>query len=156
VAALGHAHGPNRERGIYRSKDGGRTWEQVLFRSERAGAIDLSLDPNNPRVLYAAFWEAERGPHILTHGGQGSRSFRPTDGRHSGEELSERPGLPKGLKGKVGLAASGARRDRVWAIVEAEDGAVFRSDDGGETWQRLSEDRNLRQRAWYYHHIYAD
>src|SRR5207248_6619552 len=78
VAALGHAHGPNRERGIYRSKDGGRTWEQVLFRSERAGAIDLSLDPNNPRVLYAAFWEAQRGPHSLTSGGPGSGIFKTT------------------------------------------------------------------------------
>src|SRR5262249_48328265 len=117
---------------------------------------DLAMDPNNPRVLYAAFWEAERGPHFLTSGGPGSGIFRTTDGGDSWEGLSDRPGLPKGLKGKIGLAASGARRDRVWAIVEAEDGAVFRSDDGGETWQRLSEDRNLRQRAWYYHHIYAD
>src|SRR5262249_6326655 len=121
VAALGHAHGPNRERGVYRSEDGGRTWEQVLFRGERAGAIDLSLDPNNPRVLYAAFWEAQRGPHFLSSGGPGSGIFRTSDGGDSWEELSDRAGLPKGLKGKIGLAASGARRDRIWAIVEAED-----------------------------------
>ncbi len=156
VAALGHAHGPNPERGVYRSQDGGRTWEQVLSRGDRAGAIDLAIDPHNPRILYAAFWEAYRGPHNLVSGGPGSGLFKSTDGGDTWTEISRNPGLPKGLLGKIGIAPSPARPDRVWAIVEAEDGAVFRSDDGGERWTRLSDDRNLRQRAWYYHHIYAD
>ncbi len=156
VAALGHAHGPNPERGVYRSKDGGKTWERVLFRDERTGAIDLSIDPHNPRVLYAALWEARRGPHELISGGPGSGLFRSTDGGDTWAEISRQPGLPAGVLGKIGVAASPARPDRVWAIVEAEDGAVFRSDDGGERWTRLSEERNLRQRAWYYHHIIAD
>ncbi|HEY8292460.1 MAG TPA: hypothetical protein VIG44_08225, partial [Thermomicrobiales bacterium] len=155
VAALGHAHGPNKERGVYRSKDGGQTWEQVLFGSETAGASDLVMDPHNPRVLYAAFWEARRDAHQLVSGGEGSGIVKSTDGGDTWAEITRNPGLPKGVLGKIGLAASPAKRDRIWALVEAEDGAVFRSDNGGETWERLSEDRNLRQRAWYYMHIYA-
>jgi photosystem II stability/assembly factor-like uncharacterized protein len=156
VAALGHAHRPNPERGVYRSRDGGATWEQVLSRGERAGAIDLSLDPTNPRILYAAFWEAVRGPHFLISGGEGSGLFKSTDGGDTWTELTRKEGLPKGALGKIGVVASPAKEGRVYAIVEAEDGAVFRSDDGGEHWQRLCEERSLRQRAWYYHHIIAD
>ncbi|MHB8644246.1 MAG: WD40/YVTN/BNR-like repeat-containing protein [Thermomicrobiales bacterium] len=155
VAALGHAHGPNTERGVYRSKDGGTTWEQVLFRSEVAGASDLVMDPHNPRVLYVSFWEARREAHQLVSGGAGSGIFKSTDGGDTWAEITRNSGLPKGVLGNIGLAASPARRDRVWALIEAEDGAVFRSDDGGAHWERLSEDRNLRQRAWYYMHIYA-
>ncbi len=156
VAAQGHAHGPNAERGVYRSQDGGKTWERVLFRSERAGASDLAIDPNNPRVLYAAFWETIRRPHELVSGGEGSGIFKSVDGGDTWTEISRNPGLPKGMLGKIGLAVSPAKPGRVWAIVEAEDGALFRSDDGGETWQRLSEESGLRARAWYYMHIYAD
>ncbi len=155
VAALGHAHGPNKERGVYRSKDGGQTWELVLFRSETAGASDLVMDPHNPRVLYVSFWEARRDAHQLVSGGEGSGIFKSTDGGDTWTEITRNPGLPKGVLGKIGLAASPAKRDRLWALVEADDGAVFRSDDSGATWERLSEDRNLRQRAWYYMHIYA-
>jgi photosystem II stability/assembly factor-like uncharacterized protein/DNA-binding FrmR family transcriptional regulator len=156
IAALGHAHGPNRERGVFRSRDGGRTWKKVLYRGDDAGAIDLALDPNNPRIVYATTWEARRGPHYLNSGGPGSGIWRSADGGDTWTELSRNNGLAKLPFGKVGIAASAARPGRVFAVVEAKDGAVFRSDDGGETWQRLSEDRNLRQRAWYYHHIYAD
>ena len=156
VAALGHAHGANRERGVFRSRDGGKTWQHVLSRGDRAGAIDIAIDANNPRILYASFWEAIRRPWELVSGGPGSGIFKSTDGGDTWTELTRKEGLPRGVLGKIGIAVSRARRDRVWAIVEAEDGAVFRSDDGGETWQRLSEERNLRQRAWYYHHIYAD
>ncbi len=156
VAALGHAHGPNAERGIYRTRDGGKTWEHVLFRSEKAGAIDLSMDTLNPHILYATFWEASRLPHTLISGGEDSGIFKSTDGGDTWTEISRKPGLPKGLLGKAGIAVSPAQAGRVWAIVEAEDGAVFRSDDGGEHWQRLSEDRHLSSRAWYYQHIIAD
>src|SRR5436190_779768 len=156
VAALGHAHGPNPERGLYRSSDGGKTWQQILFRSEKSGAIDLALDPNNPRILYVSFWEAQRKPYTLISGGEGCGIFKSIDGGDTLTEITRKPGLPKGLLGKIGLAVSPARENRVWAVIDAEDGAVFRSDDGGENWERLSEDRNLRARPWYYQHIYAD
>ncbi len=156
VAALGHAHGSNPERGVFRSRDGGKTWKRVLYRNERAGAIDLSIDANNPRILYASIWEAVRRPHELVSGGPGSGIFRSTDGGDTWTEISRARGLPKGTLGKVGIAVSPAKSGRVYAIVEAAEGAVFRSDDGGESWERGSEDRNLRQRAWYYNHIFAD
>ncbi|MGI9060661.1 MAG: WD40/YVTN/BNR-like repeat-containing protein [Ktedonobacteraceae bacterium] len=156
VAALGHAHGPNAERGVYRSRDGGKTWENVLFKSEKAGAIDLAIDPNNPRILYASFWEAQRLPHTLISGGEDSGIYKSTDGGDTWTDITCKPGLPTGLLGKIGLAVSPAKAERVWAIIEAEDGAVFRSDDGGEHWQRLSEERPIRARAWYYQHIIAD
>ncbi|MDP9366510.1 MAG: glycosyl hydrolase [Chloroflexota bacterium] len=155
VAALGHAHGPNPERGLYRSSDGGKHWSLVLSRGENAGAVDLVLDPANPRILYASFWEARRGPYELSSGGPGSGLWRSTDGGDTWTDLSNKPGMPKGIKGKIGLAAS-AQSGRVWAIVEHDQGGVFRSDDGGETWERLNEERNLRQRAWYYSHLCAD
>src|SRR6266567_1604707 len=143
VAALGHAHGPNAERGVYRSRDGGKSWEQVLFRNEKAGAIDLAMDPRNPRILYASFWEARRLPHTLISGGEDSGLFKSTDGGDTWTEISRSPGLPKGLLGKIGIAVSPAKAGRLWVIVEADDGAVFRSDDWGETWQRLCEERDL-------------
>jgi photosystem II stability/assembly factor-like uncharacterized protein len=156
VAALGHAHGPNQQRGIFRSRDGGQTWDHVFFRSQDAGANDLSMDPHNPRVLYASIWEARRTPHSLVSGGPGSGLFKSTDGGDTWSEISRNKGLPKGTLGKIGVCASGAQRDRVYAIVEAEDGAVFRSDDGGETWDKLNDRHELRERAWYYQHIIAD
>ncbi|MFZ0214900.1 MAG: glycosyl hydrolase [Candidatus Dormiibacterota bacterium] len=156
VAALGHANGPNPERGIYRSQDGGTSWELVLHRGEDAGAADLAIDPRNPRILYATFWEARRLPWRMDSGGPGSGLWRSTDGGTTWEDLSRRPGLPKGVLGRIGVAPSGARPGRVWSIVEADDGAVFRSDDYGEHWQRLSEQEDLRHRAWYYSHIFAD
>jgi len=155
LAALGHAFGPNRERGIYRSKDGGATWEQILFRDEETGACDLAMDPHNPRVLYAALWRARRTFWSLDAGGEGCGLWKSTDGGDTWAELTRNPGLPKGAIGKIGVAVSPARAGRVWAIVEAEDGAVFRSDDGGATWQRMSEQGDLRWRAWYYMHIFA-
>src|SRR5438132_8145590 len=156
VAALGHAHGPNDERGIYRSKDGGHSWEHVLFRSQDAGANDLSMDPHNPRVLYASFWEARRSPWSLSSGGPGGGLLKSSDGGDTWTEISQNKGFPKGALGKIGVCVSAAQRNPVFVIVEAEKGGVFRSDDAGETWDKASDDRLLRQRAWYYHHIIAD
>jgi photosystem II stability/assembly factor-like uncharacterized protein len=156
VAALGHAYGPNPERGVYRSTDGGDTWKLVLHRSERAGAVDLTMDPKNPRILYVSIWQAQRYPYKLVSGGEDSGLWKTDDGGDTWTEITRNHGLPKGTIGKIGVAVSPARSGRVWALVEAEDGAVFRSDDGGATWQRLSEQEGLRWRAWYYMHIYAD
>ena len=156
VAALGHAFGPNSERGVFRSRDGGETWERVFHRSERSGTHDLAMDPNNPRILYAPSWQVRRYPHALDSGGEECGLHRSFDGGDTWEEISRRPGLPTGLLGKIGVAASRAQPGRVWALIEAEDGALFRSDDYGETWVRLSEQSTLRTRPWYYMHVTAD
>ena len=156
VAALGHVWGPNEQRGVFRSKDGGKTWEKVYSRGNKAGAIDLILDPSNPNTIYAGFWEVYRKPWTLESGGPGSGVFKSTDGGDTWTELTRNPGMPRGVVGKVGIAVSPANPERVWAIVEAEDGGVFRSDNGGQTWTKVNEERRLRQRAWYYTRIYAD
>ena len=156
AAVLGHAFGPNATRGVYRSKDGGDTWQKVLFKSDSAGAVDLSLDPSNPRVIYAAFWQVQRGPWFMSSGGAGSGLWKTTDGGDTWTELTRKRGMPRGMVGKIGVTVSPANPDRVWAMVEADSGGVYRSDDAGETWRRLNEERNLRQRAWYYTHIHAD
>ncbi|HEV8486949.1 MAG TPA: glycosyl hydrolase, partial [Blastocatellia bacterium] len=156
VAALGHVWGPNQQRGIFRSTDGGKTWQKVLYRSDKAGVCDLILDPSNPRILYAGLWEVYRKPWTLESGGPGSGVFKSTDGGDTWTEITRNGGLPKGTIGKVGITVSPANPERVWAIIEAEDGGVFRSDNGGQSWTRVNEQRNLRQRAWYYTRIYAD
>src|SRR5213080_810740 len=142
--------------GVYKSMDGGKTWKKVLFRSDKAGACDLIIDPTNPNVLYAGVWEVYRKPWDLESGGPGSGIFKSTDGGDTWTEITRNPGLPRGTIGIVGITVSPANPDRLWAIVEAENGGVFRSDDGGKTWTKTNEQRNLRQRAWYYSRIYAD
>ncbi len=157
AAVLGHIFGPSEQRGVFRSRDGGRTWERVLYRDANSGAIDLAMDPTNPRILYAALWQARRTPWGFESGGAGSGIFRSRDGGTTWTEITRNAGLPdSGVVGKVGLAVSPVRPDRVWAMVEHERGGVFRSDDGGDTWQQLNDERGLRQRAWYYTNIYAD
>ncbi|HQZ89037.1 MAG TPA: glycosyl hydrolase [Thermomicrobiales bacterium] len=156
VAAFGHAFGPHEDRGVYRSADGGATWDKVLYRDERTGACDLSMDATNPRTLYAAMWEAQRSPWSLVSGGPGSGIFKTTDGGDTWVELTDNPGLPKGLKGRIGITVSPARPQRIWAIVESKEGGLFRSDNGGDTWTRVNDNPDLRQRPWYYMHIFAD
>src|SRR3954447_9419534 len=156
VAALGHVWAPNEDRGVYRSKDGGKTWEKIMSRGPKAGAIELVFDPTNPNILYAGFWEVYRKPWDLESGGPGSGVFKSTDGGDTWNELTKNPGLPKGVIGNIGLSVSAANPERVYALVEAEGGGVFRSDDAGKTWQKVNGERKLLQRAWYYGRIFTD
>jgi photosystem II stability/assembly factor-like uncharacterized protein len=158
VAALGDIFGPSEDRGIYRSSDGGQSWQQVLPGGPQVGAADLWMAPSNPRLLYATFWEAVREPWGFSSGGPGSRLFRSTDGGDSWADLTGRPGLPKVLLGRMGVAAAPSHPDRVWAVIEAaeNEGGLYRSEDGGGSWERISDDRNLLGRPWYYSHIVPD
>jgi photosystem II stability/assembly factor-like uncharacterized protein len=156
VAVLGHAFAPNPTRGVFRSSDGGKTWQKILFKSDSAGAVDLVLDPSNPRVLYAALWQAQRTPWSFTSGGRWSGLHKSTDGGDTWTDLTRNKGLPTGIIGRIGIAVSPLRPERVWALVEAGDGGLYRSDDGGATWARTSDDHDLRQRAWYFSNVYAD
>jgi len=156
VAAFGHHAAPNPERGVYRSKDGGKTWDKILFRDNKTGANELIIDPNNPQVIYVALWEASRNAYEMSSGGPGSGVFKSTDGGDHWTEISRAPGLPKTMLGKIGLSVSGADSNRVYAQIEADDGGFFLSDDAGATWQKVSERRDLRQRAFYYTRVYAD
>ena len=156
VAALGHPYGPNAERGIFRSKDGGATWQKILYRDDHAGAVDLCLDPHNPDVMFAAIWDVYRTPWSLSSGGSRTGLFKSTDGGDHWTEITRNPGLPAGIDGKIGVSVSGADSSRVYAIVENENGGVFVSDDAGATWKLASDNREVRQRAFYYTRIYAD
>jgi photosystem II stability/assembly factor-like uncharacterized protein len=156
VAALGHPYGPNSERGIFRTTDGGKTWEKVLYRDENTGGIDVAFDPRNPNILYGALWQARRTSWSLDSGGPGSGLYRSNDGGSTWKRLEEH-GLPKGPYGKIGVAV-GANSDRVYALIEAHnpDGGLYRSDDGGESWQLVNPSHSLWQRPWYYMHVIAD
>jgi photosystem II stability/assembly factor-like uncharacterized protein len=155
VAAVGHASGPNTERGVFRSEDGGKTWNKVLYKDELTGAVDLVFDPTNSRVLYAALYQESRGPWMLNAGGPGSGIYKSTDGGNTWAHF-ESHGLPEGVLGRIGIAVS-ANPNRVYALIEAkEKGGMYRSDDGGENWALINGDHNLSQRPWYFSHIFAD
>ena len=157
VAALGHASKDNPERGVYRSSDGGHSWERVLHVSDRAGAVDLCLDPTNPRILYASIWQARRTFWSIDSGGPDCGLWRSLDGGDTWTDLSRNEGLPDGTLGKIGVAASPARPGRVWAVVEAEGRkrGLYRSEDAGDSWEKVSSDPELTWRPWYYQHVVA-
>jgi photosystem II stability/assembly factor-like uncharacterized protein len=154
VAALGHPFGANAERGIFRTTDGGKNWTKVLFKDENTGGIDLSFDPNNANTIFAALWQARRSPWSMDSGGPGSGLYRSTDGGTTWKRLSGH-GLPDGTTGRIGVAAAYSG-NRVWALIENDKGGLFRSDDGGDSWTLTNSDRQYRQRAFYYTHVFAD
>lgn len=158
VAALGDAFGPNEERGVFRSKDGGKTWQKVLYRNPDAGAVDISMDPNNPRILFATIWQTRRSFWNLNSGGPGSGMFRSLDGGDTWEELSGRNGLPGGVLGKIGVSVSQAQCGRVYALLEAEGDKIglYRTDNYGDHWIQISQNRDLMHRPFYYTHVFAD
>src|SRR5258708_3089171 len=155
VAAIGHAFGPNTQRGVFRTTDGGKTWNRVLYKNALTGAIDLAADPRNSKIIYAALWQVRRQPWNFASGGPGSGLYRSADGGVTWSQLTGR-GLPEGMLGRIDVAISAADSQRVYAMIEAKDGGLYRSDDAGAQWHRVSEDGRVRQRAWYFSKIYAD
>ncbi|UXE68957.1 MAG: glycosyl hydrolase [Chryseotalea sp. WA131a] len=156
AAVMGDLFKSSEERGVYKSEDGGKNWKRVLFANANAGAVDLAMDPNNPRVLYASMWRIRRTPYSMESGGEGSGIYKSTDGGETWKNISSNEGMPKGIWGISCVSVSPVNSNRVYAIIENENGGVYRSEDAGTTWKKMNEDRNLRQRAWYYTKIYAD
>ncbi|MCU0326270.1 MAG: glycosyl hydrolase [Spirosomaceae bacterium] len=156
VAAVGNPFAPNNERGVFRSKDGGKTWEHILAKNDSTGAYHIRIDPNNPRVLYATMWQAYRNGHSMSSGGKGCGLYKSTDGGDTWQSLNEKPGMPKGLLGKIGIAVSPANSNRLYAMIENAKGGLYTSFNGGESWQLVNDDKNLWQRPWYYMNLQAD
>ncbi|HYK47538.1 MAG TPA: hypothetical protein VEV83_20315 [Parafilimonas sp.] len=158
AAAQGKIWGPapNKERGLFRSKDGGATWQKILYVDDTTGCADVKMDPTNPAILYASMWKAWRTPYSLSSGGKGSGLYKSTDGGDSWNLISENPGMPVGLKGKIICTVSPVNHNKLWAIVENEQYGVYASQDGGDTWNRVSTMNDLTQRPWYFSQIFAD
>lgn len=156
LAVMGHLFGPNEERGVYKTTDGGKTWKRTLFINNQTGASDLVMEAGNPTVLYAGTWRLIRTPYSLESGGEGSGLWKSIDGGDTWSSLSGKKGLPKGTWGIVGVAVAPSNSDKVYAIIENSSGGLFVSNDGGETWSLNSSDNNIRQRAWYYSKVFVD
>ncbi len=156
AAVLGDIFKPDPMRGVYKTTDGGESWEQLLFTNDKSGAIDLILSPDDPETIYASTWELQRTPYSLSSGGPGSGLYKSTDGGETWDDLTKKEGFPTGVLGIIGITVSPVNSNRLYAIVENAEGGVFTSLDAGETWEKVNEDRSLRQRAWYYSRIYAD
>jgi photosystem II stability/assembly factor-like uncharacterized protein len=155
VAALGHAFGPNEERGVFRTTDGGKSWQKTLYKNADTGAADVVLDPANPSIAYASMWQMRRQPWHFSSGGPGSGLYRSTDNGVTWKQLQGH-GLPAGNLGRIGLSVAGGGSGRVYALIEAQEGGLYRSDDQGDTWTRVNSDHRFRQRAWYFSHVFAD
>ncbi len=156
VAAMGNLWRSSEERGVFKTVDGGKTWQRILFANQDAGAVDLVLDPSNPRIMYASTWNFRRTPYSFSSGGPGSDLWKSTDSGSNWVKLTDLPNMPKEPRGIIGVSVSPVNPNRVYALIEAKDGGVFRSDDAGESWEKVSRDRALRSRAWYYTRIIAD
>ena len=156
AAVMGNIYKAHEERGVFKSTDGGETWQKSLYINDEVGIVDLCMDPNNPRILYASSWRVKRTPFSLESGGEGSGLWKSTDSGETWTEITGNKGLPEGIWGISGVAVSHTNSDRIYAIIENKDGGVFRSDDAGKTWTKTNTSRSLRQRAWYYTRIYAD
>jgi len=157
AGVLGNIYKPTRDRGVYKSIDGGKSWRKTLFSNEHSGVVDLVMDPTNPRILYASTWRVQRTPYSLSSGGEGSALWKSNDSGETWTEISTNKGFPTDTLGIIGVTVSPVNNQRVWAIVEnKEKGGLYRSDDGGESWSQVNSERKLRQRAWYYTRIYAD
>ncbi len=156
VAAVGHLFGPNEERGVYKTIDGGKSWKKILFSNNLSGAVDLIMEPGNPKVLYAGTWQVIRTPYSMESGGTGSGLWKSTDGGDNWKNISKNKGLPKDTLGIVGVAVSASNPDRVYTIIESKTGGLFRSDDAGETWTKVNSQNEIRQRAWYYSKVFVD
>ena len=157
VASFGQYGGPSSERGVFKSSDGGDTWRRVLYRNDLTGAIDISIDRNNPDVIYASLWEAYRKEYQMSSGGPGSGLFKSVDGGETWDEITRNSGLPTdGLVGRIGVSVSRANSGRVYALIENDNGGLFSSDDAGNTWTLVNSERSIRQRAFYYSHVFAD
>ena len=155
VSALGHAFGPNEDRGVFKTIDGGKTWNKILYVNDKAGAEDLIIDPQHPEIIYASIWEVYRTPYKMWADVGTSALYKSVDGGDHWKLISKNPGMPA-VVGKVGVAVSPADGNRVWAIVESPEGGLYRSDDGGDNWKLVNNERKLRQRAFYYSRIVAD
>ncbi len=156
ASSMGHVFVAGADRGVYKSSDGGKSWKKILFVDDKTGAIDLVMDPNHPDLLYATMWQAQRMPWGLISGGPGSGLYKTTDGGENWTNLTHNPGLPQGILGRIGVSLAASQPDTVYAIVQAKEGGVFRSDDAGATWKMVNNEMKLRQRGFYYMAIFAD
>src|SRR5205085_8008134 len=150
VSCMGKVFGTNPERGLYRTKNGGKTWERILYKNDSTGCINVVFDPSNAKTLYASLWQSCRNSYSLSSGGRGSGIYKSTDGGDTWKDISKQPGLPVGLLGKICMTTSPAKPERIYASIENENGGIFRSDDRGDHWMRTTDDRNLRKRPWYF------
>ncbi|MDZ4821960.1 MAG: hypothetical protein SH856_00700 [Flavobacteriales bacterium] len=156
AAIMGKMFGKNKERGVYRTTDGGKSWKNIFFKNDSTGCIDIDFDPTNPNILYASFWQVNRKPWKLDSGGPGCELFKSNDGGETWKSLSQNPGMPIGVLGKICSAVSPTNPNRVYALIENKNSGLYRSDDGGKTWTVVSKSNDITQRPWYFSEVFVD